>query len=164
MHHLCDLARARLDDLDARVRTGTLLLLFWTLFWLLNGLDKFFNRPTFFGVTRDAAFVEYFARLGLPSRPALASLYACGVYEILLAAGFGAALLLGVPSLARLSLKASALLFIVFSAADVLFGDRRELWEHGTFLALVLVSLVVLEIERGRAPGRGDLDTRRPLL
>ena len=36
----------------------------------------------------------------------------------------------------RLVFKASSLLFVVFMTMDILFGDRTELWEHGTFLLL----------------------------
>jgi hypothetical protein len=81
---------ATLERLDARLPLAALLPLFWSVFWLLNGLDKFCNAPGFFGVTRDAAFVEYFARLHLPAGVALGSLYLCGVTEVLLGLGFGA--------------------------------------------------------------------------
>lgn len=139
----------QLESLDQRVRLPALLMLFWSVFWLLNGLDKFFNRPYFFGVTRDRAFVEYFARLELPPRMALGSLYGCGVCEILLGLGFGTALALGAPVLGCLCLKASLLLFTLFSAADILFGDRQELWEHGTFVILVLASLLIIRSTSG---------------
>lgn len=142
--------RERLDRLDARLPLRTLLLAFWCAFWLLNGLDKFFNDPHFFGVTRDAKFVEYFARLQLPPMVALASLYTCGISEVLLGLGFAGALATGIRSLERLALKASLLIFFTFSMADVLFGDRMELWEHATFLVLVLASIGMLKAEGTR--------------
>ena len=40
----------------------------------------------------------------------------------------------------RLAFKGSILVFVVFSVGDILFGDRAELWEHGTFLVLCLVT------------------------
>jgi hypothetical protein len=147
-------ASGLLQRLDARLPLSTLLLAFWSMFWLLNGLDKFFNAPGFFGVTRDAAFVEYFGRLNLPPALALTSLYACGISEILLGLCFAAALVLGAPVLINLCFKGSMVIFITFSTADVLFGDRAELWEHGTFLLLVLASVVVLRADHKalRAP------------
>lgn len=143
---------AVLERMDTLLPLSILLQLFWTSFWLLNGLDKFFNSPSFFGVTRDAAFVEYFAGIGLPPTPALASLYLCAVFELLLGLGFAATLALRLPSLVQLCLKGSALVFIIFSAADILFGDRRELWEHATYLVLVLASMVTLQIKPGSLP------------
>lgn len=136
-----------LERLETALPLPTLLLVFWSMFWLLNGLDKFFNRPRFFGVTRDQAFVEYFAQLNLPSPLALASLYGCGTLEIMLGAGFIAALALNAPVLTRLCFKASIIIFMIFTVADVLFGDRQELWEHATYLTLVLVSAMVVRIE-----------------
>ena len=32
------------------------------------------------------------------------------------------------------------LVFVIFSAGDILFGDRIELWEHGTFLVMCLMT------------------------
>ena len=137
--------------LDERLSTVRLLLAFWLGFWLLNGLDKFFNDPFFFGVTRDAKFVDYFARLGLGAPVALTSLYTCAVAELILSALFAVALWAGSAVLARLALKGSLLVFFTFSMADVLFGDRAELWEHATFLVLVLTSLTSVDGWRTRS-------------
>jgi hypothetical protein len=40
----------------------------------------------------------------------------------------------------RVAFKGSILVFLAFSAGDILFGDRRELWEHGTFFILVIIT------------------------
>ncbi len=40
----------------------------------------------------------------------------------------------------RLAFKGSVLVFSVFAVADIVFGDRAELWEHGTFIVLCLVT------------------------
>lgn len=32
------------------------------------------------------------------------------------------------------------LIFLAFSTGDILFGDRAELWEHGTFMVLTLMT------------------------
>ena len=40
----------------------------------------------------------------------------------------------------RLVFKASMFIFLVFSVGDIFFGDRQELWEHGTFMVLTLLA------------------------
>ena len=40
----------------------------------------------------------------------------------------------------RLSFKGGIVIFIVFALGDILFGGRAELWEHGTFMVLCLVT------------------------
>ena len=40
----------------------------------------------------------------------------------------------------RLCFKGGVLLFLAFSTGDILFGDRMELWEHGTFMVLILLT------------------------
>jgi hypothetical protein len=132
-----------------------LLTGFWTLFWSLNGLDKFLDgTPTsdprvpgqslgWFGVNRADKFLAYFHKLYLPSGLAWAALYGFAVVELALGVSFLGLVLRG----RRLSLaaravpfKLSLLVFTVFSAGDILFGDRAELWEHGTFILLLLAS------------------------
>lgn len=118
------------------------LLIFWGGYWLLNGLDKFFNQPTFFGVMRDEKFIDYFARLALPDTLALIVLYIIAIVEILLGLAFLASLLNAEWERARRHTVffVSMAIFAIFSFGDILFGDRAELWEHGTFLVLVIVS------------------------
>ena len=174
---------------DRRLDFLVILYLFLGLFWLLNGLDKFFNgenvvnfsgyatkaaivdlnntvvytyQPTepngWFGVNRDEKTIGYFARLGLPSELALISLYFVGGIEIILGLAFLSILLykpllpkqlekvleankaFATQTVHRLAFKASSLLFVVFMVMDILFGDRTELWEHGTFLILTALS------------------------
>lgn len=131
------------QNINAKVRVVNLMTSFWGIFWLLNGLDKFFNGEYFFGVTRDDKFVAYFAGLGLNSEIALAFLYSCGVCEIILGIGFLLALrkTKAQNELIQACLKAGMLIFITFSVFDILFGDRAELWEHSTFLLLHIVSI-----------------------
>ena len=149
-----------LEKIDDLLSVRIILVAFWTSFWLLNGLDKFFNYDTFFGVTSDEKFIDYFARLDLPSGLAVPTLYAFGVLELTLALGFLYVLIgIGAYSIMnrisilyilmgrgaysivnRLNFKGSLLMFFAFSIGDILFGDRQELWEHGTFLVLVIVS------------------------
>jgi len=150
--------------LSSYFRIEHILYAFWLMFWLLNGLDKFFNAeeaesPVFegmmrprgwFGVNRDAKFIEYFDRLGLPPELALANLYFFGVVEVLLGVVFGIILVRMFRAarrgdarpmlLTRFALKVNMLIFFCFCTGDILFGDRMELWEHGTFMILTLMT------------------------
>ena len=118
------------------------LTTYWFLFWFLNGLDKFFNYPHFFGVTRDQKFIKYFATLDLPPFVALVSLYAVGILEVLLGISFlvGLLLLHRTRKITLVNLELSLFIFLGFSIADILFGDRKELWEHGTYIVLIIIS------------------------
>jgi hypothetical protein len=123
---------------------------FWAMFWTLNGLDKFFNGTTspdgtpmgWFGVTRDAKMIGYFGRLYLPEEMAIACLYSLAVVEVIIGLTFCWLLVSKrTPKVVhRMAFKASMLVFLFFSTGDILFGDRAELWEHGTFMILALVS------------------------
>jgi hypothetical protein len=162
--------------------------MFWTLFWGLNGFDKFFNgtsqliterwasqgylvdkdknvvysiQPSekigWYGVNRDAKFINYFRTLNLPQSVAVFSLYFFAVLEIILAVLFfwlfirqffdhtaeendGKISLIEDRTIHRLIFKASIWIFIAFITGDILFGDRAEVWEHGTFLVMTLVT------------------------
>lgn len=144
--------------IDERVNLVVILFLFWALFWGLNGGDKFFEfftmHPTgWYGANRDVQIIDYFKRLYLPKELALISLYSIGVLELLLGLTFSALFVWSVlpekmrenkeglfadRTIHRLAFKGSVLVFIMFSIGDILFGDRAELWMHGTFIILCL--------------------------
>ncbi len=174
--------------IDSKINLITILFLFWTLFWGLNGLDKFFNgssqliterwasqgylidkeknvvysiQPSekigWYGVNRDAKFINYFRTLNLPQPVAVVSLYFFAILEIILAILFfwlfvrqffdhtaeendGKISLIEDRTIHRLIFKASIWIFIAFITGDILFGDRVEVWEHGTFLVMTLVT------------------------
>ena len=174
--------------MDSKINLITILFLFWTLFWGLNGFDKFFNgssqmikerwasqgvlvdkdknvvysiqpseRIGWYGVSRDAKFANYFRTLHLPQSVATISLYFFAILEIILAALFfwlfirqfydhedeeteGKKSLIADRTIHRLIFKASIWIFIAFLTGDILFGDRIEVWEHGTYLAMTLVT------------------------
>lgn len=139
---------------ESNIRLDMILYAFWAMFWVLNGLDKFFNGDPvsegpygpyvqgWFGGNRDDKFVHYFSRLDLPAELALGSLYGFAVFEVIVGLVFLVLLLRpGTPAIVyRLAFKSSIMLFFVFSAGDILFGDRMELWEHGTFMVLTLMT------------------------
>jgi len=156
--------------LENYLRLEYILYLFWALFWTLNGLDKFFNgngtvaqMPSgqkmdmgWFGTTRNQKFIDYFAKLYLPKWTALSFLYTFAVLEIVVGLTFLLILLWRkMPSVyRRLVFKASMFIFLVFSVGDILFGDRQELWEHGTFMVLTLVTY---QMYIGRAQERAEI-------
>jgi len=174
--------------IDSKINLITILFLFWTLFWGLNGFDKFFNgssqlikerwasqgvlvdkdknvvysiQPSekigWYGVSRDAKFANYFRTLNLPQMVATVTLYFFAILEIIIAALFfwlfvrqffdykdeaaeGKKSLIADRTVHRLIFKASIWIFIAFITGDILFGDRIEVWEHGTYLAMTLVT------------------------
>ncbi len=153
--------------LENYLRLEYILYLFWAFFWTLNGLDKFFNGTVvqtangpkevgWFGVTRDQKFIDYFAKLYLPKWTALGFLYTFAVLEIMVGLMFLAILLYRkMPSVyRRLVFKLSMLIFLAFSVGDILFGDRQELWEHGTFMVLTLLTY---QMYIGRAQERAEI-------
>lgn len=112
----------------------------------------------FFGVTRDGKMEHYFARISLGPTVAKVCLYSFAVFEIILGIGFGFLALWSLlprklrekeeglwelltnRTIHRLCFKGGILLFLAFSTGDILFGDRMELWEHGTFMILTLLT------------------------
>ena len=203
--------------LDDRINLITVLFLFWSFYWGLNGLDKFFNgksevlleswatqgtivdlkedgapnKPVYkiqpsakigwFGVNRDDKMAMYFRTLSLPRWLAIGSLYFFAVAESLLGLMFLALFIWELRreevreearnmfsdrTVHRLAFKGSVLIFVAFSVGDILFGDRMELWEHGTFLVMTLVTYDMwyksdqffLDLRRKRLAGIDDDD------
>lgn len=109
-----------------------------------------FNTP--YGKNRAASFKAYFAQLGFSNDFAQFTVKSIGVLEIVLGLLFlyiflrslspynqyNRTSLFGTRTLHRLCFKASVMMFIFFMAFDVAVSDRMELWEHGTFLLLLL--------------------------
>lgn len=198
--------------IDNKINLITILFLFWTLFWALNGFDKFFNgssqlikerwasqgflvdkdknvvysiqpseRIGWYGVSRDAKFANYFRTLHLPQIVATTTLYFFAILEIIIAALFfwlflrqfyddkdeepdGKRNLIADRTIHRLIFKASVWIFIAFITGDILFGDRIEVWEHGTYLAMTLVTYDLwyrtdqffLELKKQKRSAAGD--------
>jgi TM2 domain-containing membrane protein YozV len=200
--------------IDRAVDLEYILYAFWALFWLFNGLDKFYNgnwvvnesgyatkgvlidtitgnathtlqpmQPEgWFGVNRDSKTIGYFARLGLPASLAIGSLYSIAVVEVVIGILFAAIFvnkviirgafdrysLFETDAASRIAFKSAMIIFLLFSFADVMFGDRTELWEHGTFMLLVLLTYQLYiqresieEIEeRGLAKAAKDYESK----
>lgn len=109
-----------------------------------------------YGVSRDAKFANYFRTLHLPPIISSVSLYFFAILEIILAFLFfwlflkqftkdrdfenGKINLVSDRTVHRLIFKASIWIFIAFLTGDILFGDRTEVWEHGTYLLMTIVT------------------------
>jgi hypothetical protein len=134
-----------------------------------------------FGVNRDDKMAMYFRTLHLPRWMAIGSLYFFALAEIILGFMFLSLCLWGLRhedtressvnmfsdrTVHRLAFKGSVLIFVAFSVGDILFGDRMELWEHGTFLVMTLVTYDMwyksdqffLELRKQRLNGIDDDD------
>lgn len=151
--------------------------LYWAVFWLMNGLDKFlYGRNLLLfrwhGKDRADQFGAYFERIGIPDFLAEPVLIFTGVWEIALGLVFLAIVYrivrgsrpLAVLRMMSLGTAASILTFIGFSTFDVVSGDRAELLEHGAYLILVLVSWLAVWmsqawftlVQEGTGPANGS--------
>ena len=135
-----------------------LIIVHWFLFWIFNGLDKFFNNTNVFlfqwqGKDRAEQFARYL-QADASDWLVQATIYLAGVWELAIGVLFLAAIIIFLRrsagaarermKWAMLGLFLSALTLMGFSVFDVVAGDRAELLEHGTFLGVVLVSWLVM--------------------
>lgn len=101
-----------------------------------------------YGVSNAPRFVSSFAQLHLGAPVALTVLYALSLAQLALGALF---VYLVVRTLRReaatasrslygIAFLGSLLVFFAFCMLDILFGDRIQLWQHGTYLALVIIT------------------------
>ncbi|MDE0135121.1 MAG: hypothetical protein OXM54_09830 [Acidimicrobiaceae bacterium] len=86
---------------------GAVLSLYWFLFWLLNGFDKFFNADTFYGVN---------FKMGLEN----VMLPALGMSMSL-------AIIVGVIEVGTACIGLSVLFFALLTAGAILFGERGHM-------------------------------------
>jgi hypothetical protein len=141
---------------------GYIVYGYWFLFWLLNGMDKFMHGTavsagglplfTWFGKDRSEQFGKYFDRLDLPVEGIAPLLAACGVIELGVAVLFAVALVSvhRFEQWSGMAFAACALVFVGFSAWDVVVGDRAELWEHGTYLGVVFITAAFVAVTQFR--------------
>lgn len=135
----------RREALTGMVRRNPLaatVIVHWGLFWAMNAADKVLNGTdlglfTWHGKDRGAQFGPYFADMGLPTGLTGPVLHFAFLWEAVAGALFLAAL--ARPHLLTAAFVVSAVTFTGFSAFDVVAGDRAELLEHGTYMALLLV-------------------------
>lgn len=145
----------------ARILTFTLSF-HWMMFWLLNGLDKLWVGESvgsiiWSGKDRSPQFQQYMEKLGLSENWIPWILNTACFAEIFVAITFLGTLytIIRYRKVARFmpqeSLKLPILLSMVvftgFSVFDVVVGDRAELLEHGTYMALLGVTWIVASFE-----------------
>ena len=131
------------------------ILVFWTLFWGLSVVDKIIPDVNHFWVGKDffALFVKFFASLGLKD-PMFATVALAGVSGLeavnftLYATAFWA-LVRGDAGRSETwfyrGIVTSLGLFVLFSMADQVFGDRFQLLEHGLFWMVLLASWIAFK-------------------
>ncbi|MEM1365401.1 MAG: hypothetical protein AAGH82_06575 [Pseudomonadota bacterium] len=131
---------------------------YWMAFWLLNGLDKFLARKslgvmTWYGNDRVEKFGMYFDRLAFPEMMIVPTLVFAGIVEIAIAGVFFYALreLIrqqpGAVRWADFAVALSVICFLGFAIFDVVVGDRVELWEHSTYVGVLLISYLTMAAE-----------------
>lgn len=132
--------------------------LFWVVFWLFNGIDKFAYHTdigfmTWYGKDRDWQFLTYLTNMQLPTIWVKFILYFSGAWEILLASIFGLSLWKSLVNkdqtsgIYAIALKLALLTFIGFCGFDIVAGDRAELLEHSTYVGIVGISHLILLVE-----------------
>lgn len=148
---------------------GTICL-YWFLFWLMNGLDKFLNGRdlvlfTWIGKDRTTQFGTYFNGADLPTRWINPVLHAIGIWEIATSLFFLAAISFCFRKNAErkfqdtvvLGFMGGSLAFTGFSAFDIIAGVRLELFEHGIYLGMIILSwFVIMYRANAKSPGEGE--------
>ncbi len=141
-----------------------LLALFWGLFWLFNGLDKFMHSSVigdfmWFGQDRTEQISVYAERMQFPISWIDPILVFTGVWEFLVAAPFIIFVAYNITNFNSESVNGwlhycfynalclSAVTFLVFCVFDVIAGARSELLEHTVYFVLIAVSFMVKSME-----------------
>lgn len=143
---------------------------YWFLFWLMNGMDKFLNGRdlglfTWVGKDRTAQFNTYFGGADLPTSWISPVLLAVGTWEIVISLFFLVAIIFCFQKnterrfqyAAVLGFLGGSLTFTGFSAFDVIAGVRLELFEHGIYLGVIILSWFVIMYSRGGSVGSSRL-------
>jgi len=126
------------------------IVIFWSIFWLFNVIDKFIGGYTFLWVGSDrfAQLGKFFSSIGVdtPTYP-LGALAIIAILEITAFVLITAALWKLVrknESRARTlyfyGTLVGLIIFSIFSIGDQVFGDRFELLEHTIFWIAIIVS------------------------
>ncbi|MEK7510523.1 MAG: hypothetical protein AAB567_03165 [Patescibacteria group bacterium] len=130
------------------VRFG--VVIFWTLFWLFNVIDKFIGGSIFLWVGKDrlAQFVKYFSSIGIENQSvAFWFLTFVTIAEMIALV----LLIIALWYLIRADSKkaytfffwgtfAGLAIFSFFAIGDQIFGDRHELLEHTTYWVSLIIS------------------------
>ena len=126
------------------------IIVFWTLFWFFNVVDKFIGSSTFLwvGKNRLSQFIEYFSSIGIENQNvAFGFLAFVTIAEIVTLT----LLVVALWYLIRMNNRkayifffwgtlAGLAIFSFFTIGDQIFGDRRELLEHTTYWIAIIIS------------------------
>lgn len=131
------------------------ILMYWSIFWLFNIVDKVIGGSMFLWVGRDrfAQFQKYFASAGLDAPivadVALMVAAALEVFAFVFMTGALFFFLKGCLKETRswffMGILLTLATFTLFSLGDHLFGDRFELLEHTLFWFMTLASWVIFK-------------------
>lgn len=124
-----------------------------------------------FGTSRHEQISAYFAKLfpdNVVEILAPAFLYPMGLFQLLLGALFSYMLFKAIwgqneasHAIHRFAFMGSIIVFFLFSAGDILFGDRTELWEHASFMTLIIATFGIYVYRNTlREQALGDVYTR----
>ncbi len=151
----------------ARNRNGLsiALAIYGAVFWVMNGADKFLNGTDlglfrWSGKNRVEQFATYTELIDAAVDLAAPVLLIVGAVEVGMAFLYGTSalrLVRGDRAEALATLRrgttATIVLFTLFSAFDVVVGDRAELLEHGMFIVVFLAIHVVIATDPGLGGG-----------
>ncbi len=141
----------------------TYFALYWAVFWLFNGLDKFVFHSNlglfiWYGKDRDWQFSVYLTNMNIPTEMVAPILLFAGTLEILLSLIFAIFVAIQLfnknqakntyVKIYEIGIKFSILIFIGFCAFDVVAGDRAELLEHSTYIGILAASYLVSHVEK----------------
>ena len=129
------------------------ILMYWSIFWLFNIVDKVIGGSMFLWVGRDrfAQFQKYFTSAGLEA-PVIAdiALIVAAALEIFAFVFMTGALVFYLKSRLKearswflMGILLTLVTFTLFSLGDHLFGDRFELLEHTLFWFMTIASWVI---------------------
>ena len=139
------------------------IIVFWTLFWLLNFADKAsgLGAGYWMGKNRLEQFVGYFNGIGITDPTvAHAMLIVMSALEFIAFIFFAVALVEHLQGHQEAERKfafhgvvVSLIIFTIFAIGDQLFGDRAELLEHSIYwMAIILTWFLytAFRLEPGR--------------
>jgi len=130
-----------------------LILIYWMLFWLLNGIDKIIGGAHFLFVGKDrfATIERFFDSLGLgnPIYANIALIITTALEIFAFVFFFGALIHLikknieATRSWFFIGIVLTLTTFTFFSIGDQIFGDHSELLEHGIYWLITILSWII---------------------
>ena len=145
-------ALVRIHD---KASIGAVLSLYWFLFWILNGFDKFFNADSFYGVNFKMG-LENVMLPALDLSTSLASPLAIivGIIEVVLGLLFLVSLGAFIRSkphryeVGNACIGLSVLFFALLTAGAILLGERGHVMTQGLFIGTLLLSGLTLHVSK----------------